>query len=115
MCLIDDTRSLLDMGMQSLDNSLSKLPDEKLVPRLVEIWNFVFGTVLPYFEAVFLPLQQEFRGTGCVMSSKEARLAWGEAEERLDIRRMSLISYRDNIILPLHGRLSRKLPRYPPL
>src|SRR5205085_655557 len=86
----------------------ARLPDEKLIPRLVEIWGFTFGTVLPYFEAVFLPLQQEFRGTGAVMSLREAREAWGETEERLDIRRMCLISFRDNIILPLHSRLRSK-------
>ncbi|KAK6535328.1 hypothetical protein TWF694_001791 [Orbilia ellipsospora] len=106
--LIDDVQTLLDHGMAMLDNSsssLSKLTDLRLVPRLVEIWNFVFSTVLPYFEAVFLPLQQEFKGHGAVMSDREAREVWGAPDQRLDLRRMALISYRDTIILPLYSRL----------
>ncbi|KAK6528283.1 hypothetical protein TWF281_009529 [Arthrobotrys megalospora] len=103
--LIDDVQSLLDHGMAMLDSSLSKLPDVRLIPRLVEIWNFVFSTVLPYFEAVFLPLQQEFKGIGTVLSSREAREVWGTPDQRLDLRRMALISYRDSLILPLYTRL----------
>ncbi|KAF3911427.1 hypothetical protein ABW20_dc0104079 [Dactylellina cionopaga] len=106
--LIDDVQTLLEHGMALLDNSsssLSKLTDVRLIPRLVEIWNFVFSTVLPYFEAVFLPLQQEFKGIGTVLGSREAREVWGTADQRLDIRRMTLISYRDTLILPLYNRL----------
>jgi len=109
--LIEDIRAILDQGMQSLDNNLNKLTDERLVPRLVEIWGFVFSNVLPYFEAVFLPLQQEFKGVGNVMTAREAREVWGVTDQRLDIRRMTLISYRDNVILPLHNRLRSKISR----
>ncbi|KAK6359433.1 hypothetical protein TWF696_000593 [Orbilia brochopaga] len=106
--LIDDVQTLLDHGMALLDNassSLSKLTDVRLIPRLVEIWNFVFSTVLPYFEAAFLPLQQEFKGIGTVLSAREARELWGTSDQRLDLRRMTLTSYRDTIILPLYSRL----------
>ncbi|EWC48703.1 hypothetical protein DRE_00008 [Drechslerella stenobrocha 248] len=106
--LIDDVQTLLDHGMALLDNassSLSKLTELRLIPRLVELWNFVFSTVLPYFEAVFLPLQQEFKGIGTVLSPREARELWGAADQRLDLRRMTLTSYRDTIILPLYSRL----------
>lgn len=90
--------------------SLAKLAEVKLVPRLVEIWNFVFSTILPYFEAVFLPLQQEFKGVGTVLSAREARDAWGIVDQRFDIRRMTLISYRDTVILPLYSKLHGKSP-----
>ncbi|KAK6504844.1 hypothetical protein TWF481_006780 [Arthrobotrys musiformis] len=103
--LIDDIQSLLEHGMATLDNSLVKLADVRLIPRLVELWNFVFSTVLPYFEAAFLPLQQEFKGIGTVLSSREAREVWGTPDQRLDLRRMALISYRDSVILPLYNRL----------
>jgi hypothetical protein len=33
--------------------------DLRLVGRLVEIWTFFFGSVLPYIEGVFLPLQTD--------------------------------------------------------
>ncbi|KAK6500743.1 hypothetical protein TWF506_003507 [Arthrobotrys conoides] len=103
--LIDDIQSLLEHGMALLDNTLSKLTDVRLIPRLVELWNFVFSTVLPYFEAVFLPLQQEFKGNGTILGLGGAREVWGTPDQRLDLRRMALIAYRDSIILPLYTRL----------
>ena len=111
--LIADVNDILDGGMLSLDSTLLHYPDEKLVPRLIEIWQFVFSQILPYFEAVFLPLQQEFKGVGQVMNSREARDFWIEIVEKegagdarcLDTRRMALVSFRDNVVLPLHGKL----------
>jgi hypothetical protein len=111
VALIDDVRDLLDTGMLSIDPTLRSWPEEKLVPRLIEIWLFVFGNVLPYFEAVFLPLQQEFKGVGTIMTTREARDFWGALGVEnggigiLDVRRLALISFRDNIILPIHSRL----------
>ncbi|KAI5791628.1 HbrB-like protein, partial [Peziza echinospora] len=50
--LIQDVYDILDAGMLSLDPMLLTYPDDKIVPRLVEIWQFVFSQILPYFEAV---------------------------------------------------------------
>ena len=47
--------------MLTLNAKLGDVPDEKLVSRLVEVWSFFFGTVLPYFEGVLLPLQVELK------------------------------------------------------
>lgn len=47
--------------MLTLNAKLGDVPDEKLVSRLVEVWSFFFGTVLPYFEGVFLPLQIDLK------------------------------------------------------
>ncbi|KAG0266675.1 hypothetical protein DFQ27_009529 [Actinomortierella ambigua] len=55
--LYNDIQELLRNGMLTLNAKLSYVPDEKLVSRLVEVWSFFFGTVLPYFEGVFLPLR----------------------------------------------------------
>ncbi|KAG0375880.1 hypothetical protein BGX24_008562 [Mortierella sp. AD032] len=55
--LCDEINELLKNGMLTLNAKLGDVPDEKLVSRLVEGWSFFFGTVLPYFEGVFLPLQ----------------------------------------------------------
>ncbi|KAG0283105.1 hypothetical protein BGZ96_012526 [Linnemannia gamsii] len=57
--LCDEISELLKNGMLTLNAKLGDVPDEKLVSRLVEVWSFFFGTVLPYFEGVFLPLQTE--------------------------------------------------------
>lgn len=59
--LCDEINELLKNGMLTLNAKLGDVPDEKLVSRLVELWSFFFGTVLPYFEGVFLPLQIDLK------------------------------------------------------
>ncbi|KAF9953112.1 hypothetical protein BGZ72_005670 [Mortierella alpina] len=59
--LCDEINELLKNGMLTLNAKLGDVPDEKLVSRLVEVWSFFFGTVLPYFEGVFLPLQVDLK------------------------------------------------------
>ncbi|KAG0257940.1 hypothetical protein BG011_003671 [Mortierella polycephala] len=59
--LCDEINELLKNGMLTLNAKLGDVRDDKLVSRLVEVWSFFFGTVLPYFEGVFLPLQIELK------------------------------------------------------
>lgn len=92
-------------------------PDERLIPRLVEMWLFVFTSVLPFLQAVFLPLDLEFEGRGPLMSQAAAREFWGAlpisnlyngsnnptpvpAHHLLSTRRLVLTTYRDIVILP---------------
>ncbi|KAL7276160.1 hypothetical protein RUND412_000853 [Rhizina undulata] len=108
LTLLEDVRDLLDAGMVTVDPTLVNYTDEKLIGRLVEIWGRFFGNILPYVEAVFLPLQQEFKGCGTIMTSRESREFFAEATspgERLDVRRLALMSFRDNVILPLYSKL----------
>lgn len=93
--ILSDVRDILDLGTDSLDGSLQKLGDEKLIPRLIELWQFYFCTVLPYFEAVFLPLQQQLY----------SKMSMAKRGQLIDIRRLALVAFRDNIILPLWGQL----------
>ncbi|KAI9820731.1 MAG: hypothetical protein M1827_005101 [Pycnora praestabilis] len=112
--ITEDLHELLHTGFLSLDQTLRNIPDERLVPQLVEMWLFVFSIILPYMQAVFLPLDLEFKGHG-IMASQEAAEFWGalpEGEnsdtalgEELDVRRIVLISYRDVVILPRHDSL----------
>src|SRR6266487_1929944 len=83
--LYDEINVLLESGMFTLSGKLKGVPDEKLVSRLVELWSFYFGTVIPYFEGVFLPL--------LIQSSSQ--------KENINIRRLVLMSFRDNVILPM--------------
>ena len=108
--LLEDLRSLLATGFVSLDHTLRGIPDHRLVPHLVEMWLFVFGTILPYMQAVFLPLDLEFKGHGSLLSESEAAEFWGADPDgqdldqafgnEFDVRRIVLLSYRDNVILP---------------
>ena len=117
--IIEDLRDLLQTGFQSLDQTLRGIPDLRLVPRLVDTWVFVFGTILPSMQAVFLPLDLEFKGHGTLMNPQEAAEFWGANPDatdhafgnEFDVRRIVLISYRDNIILPRHDSLKATFSR----
>ncbi|EAT76974.2 hypothetical protein SNOG_15599 [Parastagonospora nodorum SN15] len=74
--LIEDLNELLQTGFGSLDQTLRHVPDDRLIPHLVEMWLVVFTTILPFLQAVFLPLDLEFRGSG-IMSSAQAAEFWG--------------------------------------
>ncbi|KAF1925407.1 HbrB-like protein [Didymella exigua CBS 183.55] len=114
--LIEDLNELLYTGFGSLDQTLRHIPDERLIPHLVEMWLVVFTTILPFLQAVFLPLDLEFRGVG-IMSSIQASEFWGvvlpdEMNTKspthknmpilgeLDVRRITLLMFRDIVILP---------------
>ncbi|KAI0020369.1 HbrB-like protein [Xylariomycetidae sp. FL0641] len=124
--IVEDLRDLLNTGFASLDHTLRMTPEDRLIPALVELWIFTFTSILPYMQAVFLPLDLEFSGNGPLLSPEQARDFWGgvvasspaptshgysfEAQlapisRVLDVRRLVLIAYRDAIILPRYEKL----------
>lgn len=119
--LIEDLNELLSTGFSSLDQTLRHIPDDRLIPHLVEMWLVVFTTILPFLQAVFLPLDLEFKGKG-IMSSTAAADFWGvllpdEMNTKspsnknipilgeLDVRRITLLTFRDTVILPRNDSL----------
>ena len=117
--ITEDFRDLLSTGFGSLDQSLHNIPERALVPHLVNLWLFVFGTVLPYMQAVFLPLDLEFKGHGPLMTSQEANEFWGADPDstdhafgnEFDVRRIVLISYRDCVVLRHYDFLKNTFSR----
>lgn len=117
--IIEDLRDLLQTGFSSLDHSLRMVPEHRIVPRLVDMWLLVFGTILPYVQAVFLPLDLEFKGHGSLMNPREAAEFWGADPDstnaafgsEFDVRRIVLLSYRDYVILPRHDTLKATFSR----
>lgn len=112
--IMDDLQDLLHTGFASLDQHLRCQPEERLVPRLVDMWLAVFGTILPYMQAVFLPLDHEFTGKGAILGPRDAQEFWGALPdgdsdtplgENLDVRRIVLIAFRDVVILPRYDTL----------
>ena len=111
--ITEDLRDLAQTGFLSLDQTLRGVPDSRLVPHLANMWLFVYGKVLPYMQAVFLPLDLEFKGHGTLMTPQEAAEFWGANRDttdevfgnEFDVRRIVLVSYRDNVILPRHDSL----------
>ena len=125
--VIGDLENLLHTGFLSLNHTLRGVHDERLVPNLVDMWMQVFGTILPFMQAVFLPLDQEFKGRGSVLKTPQSAAEfWGAlpspestgrlssspssmaddetgdivAGEELEVRRILLTSFRDHVILP---------------
>ncbi|KAJ5038024.1 uncharacterized protein L3040_006897 [Drepanopeziza brunnea f. sp. 'multigermtubi'] len=105
--IVEDLRDLLATGFGSLDFTLRRTPDDRLISHLVEMWMFTFTSVLPYMQAVFLPLDLEFSGQGPLMNPEQARDFWGAlsspnipASQGLEVRRIVLAAYRDTVILP---------------
>lgn len=125
--VIEDLRELLQTGFSSLAQTLRNAPDDKLITKLVEMWIGVYSAILPFLQAVFLPLDLEFKGRGTYMSAREAEEFWGAMPEgwksddrptsaggtmkmltlgeELDVRRITLITFRDTVILPKHEPL----------
>lgn len=117
--IIEDFRELLQTGFTFLDQTLRNVPDHRLVPHLVDMWLLVFGKLLPYMQAVFLPLDLEFKGHGPLMTSQEAADFWGANPDstdsafgnEFDVRRIVLLSYRDNVILSHYEALKATFSR----
>jgi hypothetical protein len=121
LTMIEELNELLQVGFTSLEYMLRSVPDTQLIPHLVQLWDLVFSTVLPFMQAVFLPLDLEFKGRGPLMSAREAAEFWGAAlpssddaaankniptlGEDIDIRRITLLTFRDVVILPRHDAL----------
>lgn len=119
--IIEDLRELLHTGFASLNHSINGIPDEKVVPYLVQIWMLVFGTILPFMQAVFLPLDLEFKGRGSLMTAREAKEFWGalpnaqssdsSAGDELEVRNIVLVAFRDTVILPRYEGLKATFSR----
>lgn len=125
--ILEDVRELLSTGFLSLDFALRRTPEDRLIPALAELWVFTFTGILPYMQAVFLPLDLEFSGTGPLMTAEQARDFWSAVlpntsndappplyptstsqattPQVLDIRRLVLLAYRDTLILPRYDKL----------
>ncbi|KAK5635877.1 hypothetical protein RRF57_011589 [Xylaria bambusicola] len=125
LIIIEDLRDLLTTGFASLDHALRRTSEEQLIPALVELWVITFTNILPYLQAVFLPLDLEFSGVGPLLTAEQARDFWGgvvaggppsstpgnstlqvsHASNVLDVRQMVLMAYRDILILTRYDKL----------
>lgn len=107
--ILVEFKDLTKIGMQKLDYSLQKVNDAKLMSRVVELWQFFFSQVLPYWEAIFLPLQLELEGNGYISVHHWATLTEGTdtamGSTGLSIKLMTLIAFRDWVIIPVADRL----------
>lgn len=90
--------------MYTLNSKLAGLDDERLLTRLVELWSFFFGNVLPYIEGCFLPMQTD-PVIVSLTSAKASVAPTALRTARIDVRRVVLAAFRAHIILPMFDRL----------
>jgi hypothetical protein len=107
---VDDISELLLAGVLNLGNKIVTAPDDNLAFRLVELWSFYFGTVVPYVQGVFLPVRIKWKsmyGNRLGINARGGMVTSFESHELRppDIRSMALITFRDLIVLPLANRL----------
>ncbi|KAF8586700.1 HbrB-domain-containing protein [Ramaria rubella] len=111
--LEQDITALLARGMITLNVKLSELDDEKLLPRLGEVWEFFWHGILPYVEGVFHPLQTDKLVQSLSRTPKSNRPssptlqedAPSAASQSIDVRLLALRQFRDSILLPISTRL----------
>ncbi|KAK9389804.1 HbrB-like-domain-containing protein [Lipomyces mesembrius] len=109
--LINEVRDLLRLGISAFDPApqVQSITDNVLVEHVGDLWQFFQVSVLPYIQAVFVPLQLEFEGIGNVMTQEQASKFWERQKVQPtkfnNIKIMALVSFRDWIVLPLYMRL----------
>ncbi|CAN6674865.1 hypothetical protein TRVA0_069S00386 [Trichomonascus vanleenenianus] len=106
--VVSEFKGFLQNGMRNIDPTLVKSSDDKLISKLVNAWMRLFTKITPYLEAIFLPLQNEFEGTGQLLNSQEAKEYWSvllEKDGRLNTRRYILMAFRDTMVIPVIDRL----------
>ncbi|OSC97082.1 HbrB-domain-containing protein [Trametes coccinea BRFM310] len=121
-----DTYELIAAGMVTLNAKLAGVEDEKLIPRVVELWSTFWTQVLPYLEGSLLPLQTDpilsslYRLPKARPSSPTSTQNGKPASSSLnvllqstapqiDVRALALVSFRDRVVLPLFPRLYARL------
>ncbi|KAJ3218563.1 hypothetical protein HK099_005009, partial [Clydaea vesicula] len=104
----NDLNELLDSGMLTLTNRLHKTDKSEsastnslnesmiIAARISELWSFFFGKVLPSLQGAFLPIRISFKMKGLDY-------------EAIDIKTMSLASFRDSVVLPVSTRLEESV------
>ncbi|KAI9832478.1 MAG: hypothetical protein M1826_001802 [Phylliscum demangeonii] len=118
--IVDELQDLLYTGFASFDHTLRQISGERLIPSLVDIWLAMFSAILPYLQAVFLPLDLEFKGSGSILAPRDASAFWATftdgkshlgAVELLEMRRIILVAFRDSVILSRHNALQTVFSR----
>jgi hypothetical protein len=91
--------------MLTLSDKLQGLQGSKLLTRLNDVWSFFFSSILPYVEAIFLPFSTDAR----LLRATAAQQTQSElpSTRAIEVRRLALIAFRDQIVLPLHATLEQ--------
>ncbi|KAK4701973.1 hypothetical protein P7C70_g4252, partial [Phenoliferia sp. Uapishka_3] len=112
--LTADLSELISIGCLTLAGKLAPSPpavplaDEQFLLRLNELWSFMWTGVLPHLESVFWVLRSDERLRAAVVGGGREREREGRtlnAEGRIDVRRLALAGFRDQLIHPQYHRI----------
>ncbi|UZJ54743.1 hypothetical protein CBS101457_004063 [Exobasidium rhododendri] len=103
--LSKDLYALCATGMLTLNARLNlQVHDDFLfLDSLTVIWTIFFMKVLPWLEACFLPLQTDV--TLLSLSTGEDKPLSSLQTEPIEVRKVALIAFRDQIVLSWFGRI----------
>ncbi|GMM38599.1 Bit61 protein [Saccharomycopsis crataegensis] len=77
--------------------------------KVAALWDFFLHDILSYLEAIFLPLQMEFEGSGLILNNPAiAHSFWSQllvSDDENMVRRYLLLVFRDSIIIPMVEKL----------
>ncbi|KAJ3378513.1 hypothetical protein HDU84_007504 [Entophlyctis sp. JEL0112] len=96
-----DFIDLVTSGAVVLGKKMVILDEANLLPRLLDLWTFFHGTVVPYVDGVFVPLKE----------MKDRVRSTDAAATAINVRALTLIAFRDQILWPLVPRIEVVLPR----
>ncbi|BEI87489.1 uncharacterized protein CcaverHIS019_0102070 [Cutaneotrichosporon cavernicola] len=99
--LTADLRDFIASGMLTLKAKFDTIDEAKVVSRAAEVWSFFWSQILPYIEAVFLPLSQ----VRDIPTSATARPLAIVQQPPIAVRHILLSGFLVHILLPLLPRL----------
>jgi len=90
--------------MTTINEKLAMVPEDRFTTRLVELWTFFFGTVLPYLQGIFEPLKPD--------AALLKELSWLDASSTpaSAVRDIALVHFRTDVLLPNIERLHGTVP-----
>jgi hypothetical protein len=97
--VLTEFRPLLSAGMATVRGKLQAVPEERFVARLVELWGFFFGTVLPYVHGIFEALRLDAAAVHALPWVDDATSPGALVRDTI------LIAFRDDVLLPCAPRL----------
>ncbi|EPY51348.1 TORC2 subunit Bit61 [Schizosaccharomyces cryophilus OY26] len=100
--------SLFPKATSKLSESLSPIPEEVFLSKLLEIWLFFLSSILPYIEGIFLPIKTKlFDIQEKALLPYEINEFCSTNREKLNVQRLMLTAFRDYMILPATDRIQR--------
>jgi hypothetical protein len=90
-------------GILILANKVVSIPDEMLTMKLVDLWSFFFGTVIPYMQGIFLPVKTKLKSVSTQINMNPYH-AKKDSAVSFNLKKILILSFRDVILVPMSGR-----------